>query len=117
VHMNWVKSNKKTRLRRDNLWFLDAHDTMCQPDFDPFEAGCHRKCVPVSACRPGGPCYNYTCAQINAIERKERWHPMAWRHVPECQRVEPVLANHTATTPRGRGAANSTTARRRGSRG
>jgi hypothetical protein len=119
VHMNWVKSNKKTRLRRDNLWFLDPHDTRCHPDFDPFEAGCHRKCVPVSGCRPGEPCHNYSCAQINTIERKEEWHPMAWRHVPECHRIESQLLNHTAAAPPhgGRGNSNITTRRSRSSRG
>lgn len=72
VHCNWVKSNKKGRLRRDNLWFLDEHDERCQPGFDPFDAGCDRMCVPVKYCAPRAPCTPIrNCAELRG------WHPRA----------------------------------------
>jgi len=29
MHCNWIKMNKKSRLRRDNLWFLEEDDSVC----------------------------------------------------------------------------------------
>ena len=72
VHCNWVKSNKKGRLRRDNLWFLDEHDARCQPGFDPFEDGCDRQCVPVRYCAPGE-----SCTPVRSCAELRGWHPRA----------------------------------------
>ena len=85
IHCNWVKSNKKGRLRRDNLWFLDEHDQNCQPGFDPFEAGCDRRCVPVKHCAPGVPCaIVHNCAELRG------WHPRA-RQLANCP-TEPAAS-------------------------
>ena len=85
IHCNWVKSNKKGRLRRDNLWFLDEHDQRCQPGFDPFEAGCDRRCVPVKHCAPGVPCaIVHNCAELRG------WHPRA-RQLANCP-AEPAAS-------------------------
>lgn len=73
VHCNWVRHNKKTRLRRDNLWFLDEHDTVCAAGFDPLRGGCDRRCVAVSYCTPGRPCNPYTdCGAMLASRRRRR---------------------------------------------
>ena len=45
VHCNWVKFNKKTRLVRDNLWFLTEDDSTCDADFDPLRGDCDRWCA------------------------------------------------------------------------
>ena len=53
VHCNWVKFNKKTRLVRDNLWFLKEDDSTCDADFDPLTGGCDRWCAdPARRTRP-----------------------------------------------------------------
>ena len=72
VHCNWVRNGKKTRLVRDNLWFLEPNDQRCTAGFDPFAGGCDRKCVPVRNCLPSAPCSWYEdCAELAS------WHPMA----------------------------------------
>ena len=86
VHCNWAKSNKKGRLRRDNLWFLDEHDQRCQAGFDPFEAGCDRRCVPVKYCAPGEPCaLTHNCAELHG------WHPRA-RQLANCSAEPPATS-------------------------
>ena len=93
VHCNWAKSNKKGRLRRDNLWFLDEHDQRCQAGFDPFEASCDRRCVPVKYCAPGVPCaLTHNCAELRG------WHPRA-RQLANCS-AEPPATIKPATSPR-----------------
>lgn len=72
VHCNWVREGKKTRLVRDNLWFLEPDGKRCAPNFDPFAGGCDRKCVPVRWCLPSAPCSWYkSCKELVS------WHPMA----------------------------------------
>ena len=48
VHANWVRTSKKTRLVRDDLWFLDGDDEGCEADFDPLSNDCSHLCVPVA---------------------------------------------------------------------
>ena len=87
VHCNWVKGNKKGRLRRDNLWFLDEHDTHCKAGFDPFEASCDRLCVPVKYCEPARPCAPiHNCAELRG------WHPRA-RQLANCSAERPMAAS------------------------
>ena len=104
VHCNWVKTTKKARLVRDNLWFLADDDASCRAGFDPLEAGCDRRCVPVSTqasarCSLGrrcAPCAGIggCCDRLAArIGRSKSWHPMAYRlancsHVPLVQYEE-----------------------------
>ena len=93
VHCNWAKSNKKGRLRRDNLWFLDEHDQRCQADFDPFEASCDRRCVPVKYCAPGMPCARmHNCAELHG------WHPRA-RQLANCSAEPPATIPATSPKP------------------
>ena len=62
---NWVKYNKKTRLRKDNLWFLTPDDARCAADFDPHQQQCQRLCVPVKYCAQGKPCIaEESCARL-----------------------------------------------------
>ena len=84
VHMNWVKSNKKTRLARDNLWFLDELDHTCIANFDPAAFGCQHLCAPVAGCIPGKKCIFYDCRMWTRIQH--HYHPIAFRHpkLPNC---------------------------------
>ena len=98
VHCNWVKLMKKTRLRRDNLWFLDEDDRRCAAGFDPLERGCSHYCVPVTYCAPGKACtYEKDCAKmrklrLRGLRGQEGWHPMAFER-----------ANCSAAGPRSTG--------------
>lgn len=98
LHCNWVVGGpqKKVRLRRDNLWFLDEHDEKCQPDFDPLERDCHRKCHSQfsQSCELGKPCPAPNCKEFaqrvvmdlaKSIKKfgvsskiEDRWHPMSF---------------------------------------
>ena len=98
LHCNWVKRSeqKKLRLKRDNLWFLDDRDEKCQAGFDPFAESCQRRCVPVGRCGAmGTPCEEWGCrgftqraltdlaisarSNCDGTPMEDRWHPMAWR--------------------------------------
>jgi len=75
VHVNWVKANKKTRLVRDRLWFLDGDDSRCADGFDPFggtHGGCDKGCSPVIHIGLGaGSAASrvlHTCHKLNAID-------------------------------------------------
>ena len=52
VHVNWVKQQKRSRMMRDGLWFLDATDEKCADGFDPMAAAgyptCTKLCAPIS---------------------------------------------------------------------
>ena len=82
VHCNWVRDGKKTRLVRDNLWFLEPDGQRCAAGFDPFAGGCDRNCIPVQYCNPSGPCSWYTDCSTLA-----HWHPMA-RAAANCSTAE-----------------------------
>ena len=95
LHCNWVTaaSSKKQRLKRENLWFLDDNDSMCQANMDPFHDKCQRRCLPVNWCKVGGQCEMYDCRAftrraLTDLARsirysvggtEDRWHPMAWQ--------------------------------------
>lgn len=93
LHCNWVKFNKKTRFRRDNLWFLDEDDQICRPGFDPNEEQCPRNCVSViDGCEVGKRCSYRSCSDhdkhVAAVHSRNKfrrpadadlWHPMAKR--------------------------------------
>ena len=111
VHCNWVKFNKKTRLVRDNLWFLTEDDSTCDADFDPLRGDCdrwcaarrhptplradalrtaHGRCTPVTYCAPAQRCVKSTCGRIQGELRRERrrvpWHALAFAAMPGCER-------------------------------
>ena len=72
-------------MRRDNLWFLDEHDTSCAvPALDPMEAGCSHYCVPVKGCEHNKPCVAETsCERMRGLrfrgpDGQEGWHPSAY---------------------------------------
>lgn len=81
VHCNWVKSNKKGRLVRDNLWALDKLDEKCAANWDPHAGGCTRLCRPVQYCKPGhsfatpSGCPQESCKKL--LSPRAPWHPMA----------------------------------------
>ncbi|KAL1498844.1 hypothetical protein AB1Y20_013370 [Prymnesium parvum] len=75
VHCNWVKSNKKGRLVRDNLWALDAEDSQCAAEWDPLAEGCVRYCRPFRYCAPAVRCVPEACATLV----RDGWHAMALR--------------------------------------
>ena len=114
LHCNWVKRSeqKKLRLKRDNLWFLDDRDEQCQPGFDPFVESCQRRCVPVGRCGAmGTPCEEWGCrgftqraltdlaitARLPGTPMEDRWHQMAWRRA--CGPKASTMA--TISEPRG----------------
>lgn len=107
VHANWVKQQKKSRLLRDNLWFLEPSDTKCQAGFDPFVDNCSKLCAPISFVAPGNrPHAHKRCWDLNKEDdyqtRKARqrydknnswpqlrgmfWHPRAYAAIPGCVR-------------------------------
>ena len=53
VHANWVKKQKKSRMARDGLWFLQQDDGRCDADFDPLDYGCSKLCIAVGYTAPG----------------------------------------------------------------
>ena len=99
LHCNWITqaTQKKLRLRRENLWFLDNRDDRCQPGFDPLIEDCLRRCVPVMNCSVGTgvPCSNFGChgftqraltdlarsLRLGPETPEDRWHPIAWKKV------------------------------------
>jgi hypothetical protein len=98
LHCNWNTHNKKSRLIRDGLWFLDEGDRRCKAGFDAAAEGCQRNCVPVeNGCKVGNPCKYRNCSEQTRFaataerqSRKElkkrnmsevwldRWHPMSY---------------------------------------
>lgn len=92
IHCNWNKNNKKSRLVRDALWFLEDDDRACKPAWDPFEGGCNKNCVPVqNGCQMGERCEFESCESLLKRDRSERakarsadaegnssWHPIAF---------------------------------------
>ena len=99
VHCNWVKSNKKGRLYRDNLWALDQHDQRCVPSWDPNAEGCTRFCRPSRYCKAGEVCKKEPCSKLRGRE----WHPMALREagcrVPNVTAVSSALYTTVASSP------------------
>jgi len=98
VHSNWIKTTKKLRLRRDNLWFLDDTDTQCAAGFDPLYAQCNTLCLPATSCITGKPCaYNTNCSALqdrvrraqNGLHRGRNWHPMALAYI--CGEAENIV--------------------------
>ena len=91
MHCNWVKLNKKSRMIRDGMWFLDQDDQVCRSDFDPMAEGCQRNCVPVKdGCPLRKRCAYRGCEdQVKLEEQRllrsrklavlDTWHPMAQR--------------------------------------
>ena len=94
LHNNWITqaSQKKLRLRRENLWFLDEQDERCQANLDPLEEHCHRRCVPVGNCTVGSDCLYWGCRAFtqraltdlarslrSGTNAEDRWHSMAWK--------------------------------------
>ena len=91
MHCNWVKLNKKSRMIRDGMWFLDQDDQVCRSDFDPMAEGCQRNCVPVKdGCPLRKRCEYRGCEdQVKLEEQRllrsrklavlDTWHPMAQR--------------------------------------
>ena len=101
VHVNWNKQQKKSRMARDLLWFLDSGDARCAEDFDPFADSCQKLCAPVAYASPGGssrilkscaalnneddvrlrrtglPAFNKTGAWPSGIANV-LWHPLAY---------------------------------------
>jgi len=92
MHCNWVTNSnqKKLRLKRDNLWFLDDADGTCKPGFDPLANDCQRRCTPTKVCPVGKPCSSFTCRtftqraltdlarSVRSNVQEDRWHPMAY---------------------------------------
>ena len=91
MHCNWVKLNKKSRMIRDGMWFLDQDDQVCRSDFDLVAEGCQRNCVPVvdgcpllKRCQYRG-CEDQTRVEAQRLLRSkslkspDTWHPMARR--------------------------------------
>mmetsp|Transcript_28055 Transcript_28055/g.93255 ORF Transcript_28055/g.93255 Transcript_28055/m.93255 type:complete len:159 (-) Transcript_28055:40-516(-) len=82
VHCNWNKGNKKGRLMRDLLWWLDEADQRCVPQFDPLENGCRQWCVPIMYCkadaRRGEPGCEYIACDAMRSKRAPPWHEMAF---------------------------------------
>ena len=98
LHCNWNTQNKKSRLMRDGLWFLDEEDRRCEAGFDAEAEGCQRNCVSVeNGCKVGKQCRYRNCSQHtryaatveqksrNSITRRnvsdvwlDRWHPMSY---------------------------------------
>jgi hypothetical protein len=94
IHCNWNKMNKKSRLRRDNLWFLEEDESVrrrrglaqrslrlspplglrgqtCRKDFDPAAEQCQRNCIPVKdGCAMGKPCKYRTCEEHTDYVKK-----------------------------------------------
>ena len=91
MHCNWVKLNKKSRMIRDGMWFLDQDDQVCRSDFDPMAEGCQRNCVPVKDGCPFASGASTAAVRIKSSLRSKRllrsrklavldtWHPMAQR--------------------------------------
>ena len=52
LHCNWVKFNKKTRFRRDNLWFLDEDDQVRGDEPNSWSAN-----LPSIACSLSSPAH------------------------------------------------------------
>ena len=66
VHANWNKQQKKTRLMRDNLWFVEDGDQRCTSGFDPLAAGCSKLCRPIAYAAPGDNRTRYkACKDMN----------------------------------------------------
>jgi len=109
IHCNWNKYNKKTRLKRDNLWFLDDDDAFCAaPAVDPMEGGCSHYCVPVRHCEHNKPCLRETsCDRLKGLrfrgpDGQDGWHRAAFERagcpVPNVSTVAPPrVRNHTAS--------------------
>ena len=111
MHCNWVMKSeqKKLRLRRDNLWFLDENDETCRAGFDPLAEGCHRRCVPAKVCAVGQPCQYHSCRSLtqraltdlarsvrsSAALPEDRWHPMAFQRA--CSPAQRAAAGPTET--------------------
>ena len=118
VHANWNKMQKKARLMKDGLWFLDDKDTHCRADFDPFAAGCSKLCVPVQKATLGGTTRVFlkTCRLLNLEDDKRAskhgrmwesskgvwedlrgqfWHPTAYQSLG-CTRNTSVVAPYAA---------------------
>ena len=74
VHCNWVKSNKKGRLVRDNLWALDREDKRCSTTWDPHAGECSRHCRPIRYCTAGQACPQESCKKLTT---EAVWHPIA----------------------------------------
>ena len=115
VHVNWVKQQKKTRMHRDRLWFLEPSDLRCSEAFDPFDGGQHPPCSKLCAAvgfapLNGGNVSMKTCTQINnedehvlvrQVARYNKtgqwpetlanvfWHPLAYDALQDCKRRLP----------------------------
>ena len=91
MHCNWVKMNKKSRLIRDGMWFLDQDDQVCRSGFDPMAEDCQRNCVPVNdGCRLLQRCSYRGCESQTKLAKHrlltsrkyaalDTWHPMSQR--------------------------------------
>lgn len=116
VHVNWVKSQKKSRMLRDRLWFLkQPGDTQCDSGFDPLDDGgwlpCSKLCSAVGYAPVNGNVTMKACARLNmeddvALRRVRAqhnqtgrwpdglanvfWHPMAYKGLQECSLLHPV---------------------------
>jgi len=128
VHVNWVKQQKKTRMLRDSLWFLDPTDSRCDADFDPLGGGgahppCSKQCNPIGfAPLNGGNHSLKRCDQINNEDNhmlsrtvahsfnktgqwpptmaNTFWHPLAYeRAPPECRRLAEQPQKSPVCTP------------------
>jgi hypothetical protein len=110
VHVNWVKQQKRSRMMRDGLWFLDATDKNCADGFDPMAAAgyptCTKLCAPISYApmNASAPKILKRCDQMNreddfvlnhkvardynrtgafpAAMANLFWHPIAYAAVP-----------------------------------
>ena len=91
MHCNWVKLNKKSRMIRDGMWFLDEDDQVCRSNFDPMAEDCQRNCLPVKdGCKLHKRCEYRSCEDQVKFEKQrllrsrklavlDTWHPMAQR--------------------------------------
>ena len=111
LHCNWVTSalQKKQRLKRENLWFLDDNDLTCQARLDPLQERCQRRCLPASWCELGSACKAYSCHELTrraltdlarsirrpGTAREDRWHSMAWERACGSQTTSIASANGT----------------------
>ena len=118
VHANWNKQQKKSRMARDRLWFLEPGDGRCASDFDPFQSGCTKLCAPVAYSAPGSAKIALKgCRHLNREDdamarrhgshwerhnhtwpslRGQFWHPDAYAAIPGCVRNTSIVAPYAA---------------------
>ena len=73
IHANWMPTrHKKTRLLRDNLWFLAGGDARCAIGFDPYEHGCNKHCRPVLRAEPGSS--SLSLKSCDTLRREDERH-------------------------------------------